>query len=331
MSTIVFGGITGLLLGLAMQAAGLTDARGVQETVAFRQLAMLRMALAFLGFGALMVAGLGWLAVLDVDLLAVRPLDWATLLGGALLGAGVWLCGLLPGTALGGVGGGRLWESLCAVAGCLVGAVALPWVMGWVRPLHDMAWARTTLFRVTLDSPYLLPGGFLGLAVFGFVLLSLAAYIPAARTKDEALVDVRPVEPETPELAPDSMAGMLADKEPLLQDGEAWPLSEDELNEDELIAQEEIPDELPEELDGDPEDEALEVPVMEDHPDLDPEPEEEDMTEALVDMEERAGIGTYVSEEAMPVNARVLVKPDAEDIGTTEEEKEESREPVGKA
>ena len=326
MSTIVFGGVTGLLLGLAMQAAGLTDARGVRETVAFRHLAMLRMALAFLGFGALMVAGLGWLAVLDVDLLAVRPLDWATLLGGVLLGVGVWLCGLLPGTALGGVGGGRLWESLCAVAGCLVGAVALPWVTSWTQPLHDMAWLRATLFRVTLDEPYLLPGGFLGLGIFGLVLLALAAYVPAARTREEALVDVRPVEPEVPELAPNSMAGMIAGKEPLLQDGEAWPL-----NEDELIAQEEIPEELPEELDGELEEEELEAPIMEDHPDLDPEPEEEDMTEALVDMEERAGIGTYVSEEAMPVNARVLVKPDAEDIGATEEEKEESREPVGKA
>lgn len=330
MSTIVFGGLTGLLLGLAMQAAGLTDARGFRDMVAFRHLSMLRMALAFLGFGALMVAVLGWLAVLDVELLAVRPLDWATLLGGVLLGAGVWLCGLLPGTALGGVGGGRLWESLCAVAGCLVGAVALPWVTNWVQPLHDMAWARATLFRVTLDEPYLLPGGFLGLGIFGFVLLALAAYVPAARTREEALVDVRPAEPGVPEMMPDSMAGMIPGKEPLLLDGEAWPL-----NEDELIAQEEIPEELPEELDGDSEnekvDEELEVPIMEDHPDLDPEPEEEDMTEALVDMEERAGIGTYVSEEAMPVNARVLVKPDAEDIGATEEEKEESREPVGKA
>ena len=326
MSTIVFGGVTGLLLGLAMQAAGLTDARGVRETVAFRQLALLKMVLAFLGFGALMVAGLGWLAVLDVDLLTVRPLDWATLLGGVLLGAGVWLCGLLPGTALGGVGGGRLWESLCAVAGCLVGAVALPWVTGWTQPLHDMAWLRATLFRVTLDEPYLLPGGFLGLGIFGLVLLSLSAYVPAARTKDEALVDVRPVEPEVPEMMPNSMVGMIPGKEPLLLDGEAWPL-----NEDELIAQEEIPEELPEEYDGEPEEEELEAPIMEDHPDLDPEPEDEDMTEALVDMEERAGIGTYVSEEAMPVNARVLVKPDEEDIGATEEEKEESREPVGKA
>ena len=140
MSTIVFGGLTGLLLGLATQAAGLTDARRFQHLVALRRNDMLKTVLAFLGFGALMVAFLGWLAVLDVDLLAVRSLNGATLLGGVLAGVAVWLCGLMPGTALGGIGGGRLWESLCAVAGCFVGALALPWVAGWTQPLRSMAW-----------------------------------------------------------------------------------------------------------------------------------------------------------------------------------------------
>lgn len=299
MSTIVFGGLTGLLLGMAMQAAGLTDAGRFRDMLAFRRFCMLKMTLALLGFGALMVALLGWLAVLDVDLLTVRPLDWATLLGGVLLGAGVWLCGLLPGTALGAIGGGRVWEGLCAAVGCLVGVVALPWVTGWTQPLRDMAWSRVTLFRVTLDSPYLLPGGFLGLGIFGFVLLALAAYVPVPQA-------------EAAESAPGEEAALVDTAEPVL-------------NEDEIIAQEEIPEEVPEEVDGEVE------PIMEDHPDLDPEPEDEDMTEALVEMEERAGIGTYVSEEAMPVNARVLVKPDAEAIGAAEEEKEASREPVGKA
>ena len=102
-----------------------------------------------------------------------------------------------------------------------------------------------------------------------------------------------------------------------------------DLPDDELIAQEEIPEELPEEIDGGME--GVDEPILVDHPDLDPEPVEADMTEALVGMEERAGIGTYVSEEAMPVNARVLVKPDAEEIGAVEKKKKKSREPVGKA
>ena len=322
--TLVFGGLTGLLLGLAIQAAGLTDARRFKDMMALRDFSMLKMALSFLGFGALMTAFLGWLAVLDVDLLAVRPLDGATLLGGVLAGAAIWLCGLLPGTALGGVGGGRFWESLCAVAGCFVGAMALPWVSGWAQPLRAMTWLQATVFRVTLDSPYLLPGGFLGLGILGLVLLALSGYVPMPQaTREEPTLRHEPSgEPET--AAEETVVAALPNEEPLVVD-----TVEPVLNEDEIIAQEEIPEELPEELDGDPED--VEEPVMLDHPDLDPEPEDEDMTEALVDMEERAGIGTYVSEEAMPVNARVLVKPDAEEIGAVEEEKEASREPVGKA
>lgn len=324
MSTIIFGGLTGLLLGVTMRAAGLSDARSLRGMAALRDFWMLKMLLSFLGFGAIMTAVFGWLAVLDVDLLTVRPLDGATLIGGVLTGAAVCLCGLLPGTALAGVGGGRLWESLCAVAGCLVGALALPWVAAWVQPMHDAAWSRATIFRVTLDAPYLMPGGFLGLGILGLVLLALAGYVPLVRPAGDETHAVKPEHP--PELAAEeSVTAILPGEETLVVD-----TTEPALNEDEIIAQEEIPEELPEELDGDIE-EDLEEPILVDHPDLDPEPEEEDMTEALVDMEERAGIGTYVSEEAMPVNARVLVKPDAEEIGAVEEEKEASREPVGKA
>ena len=321
MSMIVFGGLTGLALGLAIQAAGLTDAQRFREAIALRRFDMLKILLSFLGFGALMTALLGWLAVLDVDLWTVRPLSAALVLGGVLAGAGIWLCGLLPGTALGGVGGGRFWESLCAVAGCFVGALALPYVSGWVQPLGAMNWSQATLFRVTLDSPYLLPGGFLGLGIFGFVLLALAAYVPMPRAAEEEPSDEAPDEPEEHEFVPVLLPGMGS-----IQADAIDPVVVD----DEIFALDALEDE-PEEIDGDVEEEELTEPVMEDHPDLDPEPEEDDMTEALVEMEERAGIGTYVSEEAMPVNARVLVKPDAEDIGATEEEKEESREPVGKA
>lgn len=328
MSVIVFGGLTGLLLGLAMQSAGLTDARKFQNLTALRRNDMLKMTLAFLGFGALMTAGLGWLAVLDVDLLAVRPLDGATLLGGVLAGAAVWLCGLTPGTALGSIGGGRLWESLCAVAGCFVGALALPWVAGWAQPLHNMPWSQATLFRVTLDSPYLLPGGFLGLGILGVVWLALAAYVPMARAeREEPAKERRPEErheEERDEQIP--VLGVMAGEE-IITDEAIVP----ELPDDELVAQEEIPEELPEEVDGDVHMANIDTKIFLEHRDLDPVPEEEDMTEALVGMEERAGIGTYVSEEAMPVNARVLVKPDAEEIGAVEEKKKKSREPVGKA
>ena len=321
MSTIVFGGLTGLALGLAMQAAGLTDSQRVRDALALKHFGMLKTLLSFLGFGALMTALLGWLAVLDVDLLTVHPLSLLTVLGGVLVGVALWLCGLLPGTALGSMGGGRFWEGLCAVAGCFVGALVLPFVMSWTQPLSAMTWSQATLFRVTLDSPYLLPGGFLGLGIFGFVLLALAAYVPTPRVEQEEPLDEAHDEPEEHEFIPVLLPGMGS-----MQADAIDPAVLD----DEIFALDALEDE-PEEIDGDVEDEKIEEPILTDHPDLDPKPEEEDMTEALVEMEERAGIGTYVSEEAMPANARVLVKPDAEAVGAVEEEKEESREPVGKA
>lgn len=325
MNSLVFGGVCGLLLGMAVQAAGLTRTRAVRDALSWRRTPLLKLALAFAGYGALLTALLGYLAVLDVDLLPVPALDWATLAGGVLTGLGLALTGLTPGTALAAIGGGAAREGLCAMAGCLLGALALPYAADWLAPLRASAWTNATLFRVTLDEPYLLPGGFLGLGVLGLALLILAAWVPSSQAREAEAVRAAE-EPAAPE--PEEPA----------------------LNEDEILAMEEIPDEEPEEVDGEPDAPVMtdhpeleeapamdagepDEPVMTDHPELEEAPEaDEDFTEALVEKEEQAGIGSYLSEEALPVNARVLVKPDAEELGLTEKQKpEKEREPVGKA
>ena len=48
----------------------------------------LRTVLGFLGWGSIMVSFLSWLAVLDVDLLAVSALHGGVLIGGVIAGLG---------------------------------------------------------------------------------------------------------------------------------------------------------------------------------------------------------------------------------------------------
>lgn len=175
MKELITGGMTGLLMGIAIQRCALTDQEHLRGAVAFTRRGLIRVLLAALGLTAILFAFLGWLAVIDVDWLQVIPLHGGTLIGGAVFGAAMAWIGMSPGTALSGVGGGRLLESLCAVMGCLAGGLCLPYLEPLAAPVRGIiSTVEGTFFRVTLDKPYLFSGGFLGQGCVGLVLLAAA-------------------------------------------------------------------------------------------------------------------------------------------------------------
>jgi len=193
MKELITGGITGLLMGIAVQRCGLTDQEQVRGAASFTRRGVIRVLLAALGLTAILFAILGWLAVIDVDWLQVIPLNGGTLIGGAVFGAAMAWIGMSPGTALGGVGGGRLLESLCAVLGCLAGGLCLPYLEPLMAPVRGIIpTVEGTFFRVTLDQPYLFSGGFLGQGCIGLVLLAAALCL---RPEREIEADAPPVQP----------------------------------------------------------------------------------------------------------------------------------------
>lgn len=175
--------LLGGYLGVTLRYARLTEPRTVRQALSLRGGDALRTVLAALGWSMGVVSLLSWLAVIDVELLTVAPLNGAVLLGSVIFGLSAALGGYTPWTALAAVGGGSLPEALCACAGCAAGLWCLPRVEPWLTGLRALLPATAqTLFRVTLDEPYLWQGGFLGQGFLGAVLLMLALYVPSART-----------------------------------------------------------------------------------------------------------------------------------------------------
>ena len=223
MTEIIAGGVAGLLLGMAAQGMGMGDRQRVMASIALRERGMLRATLYALGLGAMLTAFLGWLAVIDVDLLTVLPLHGGTILGAAVFGTAAGLTGVTLGGALTMTGGGRFLEGLCAVIGCLAGAAALPWlgsVTAWAQtwfPAMDQTW-----FRVTLDEPYLLDGGFLGQACLGAVLTALAVILGPERGRETVLEhevrDAQPVSTDAREVREDTVVATLPGEEPVVVD-----------------------------------------------------------------------------------------------------------------
>ena len=359
MTEIIAGGVAGLLLGLAAQGMGMGDRQQVQESIALRSRGMLRATLYALGLGTMLTAFLGWLAVIDVDLLTVLPLHGGIILGAVVFGTAAGLTGVTLGGALTMTGGGRFLEGLCAVIGCLAGAAALP----WLGPV--MTWAQTwfpameqTLFRVTLDGPYLWSGGFLGQACLGAVLAALAVILGSERKEEPAAQpesrDVPPVSTDAEEVREETVVATLPGEEPVVVDtaapeeadapvqpGTNQPESDDDAagqdapeDAGDVSAAPEVADapvkpgenqpkqdaeaagqdsaDPPPEPPTDKNDEATEeIPVMMDHPELDTPPEDTgDWTEQMARLEEDAGQGTPVQEEALPVGARAVGEPE---------------------
>lgn len=182
MSGYVLPGVIGLLLGLTLRWTQLCRPGALRAALALRVSHALRSLLYFLGAGMALTALLMWLAVIDVDSVVVLPLSLGTLLGGTISGAAIALSGYTPLTAFAGVGSARPPEALCTLAGCLTGTLLLPLLDAPLSALQGLPpLSAATLFRTTLDEPFLLGGGFLAQGCAGALLMAIAICIPSNR------------------------------------------------------------------------------------------------------------------------------------------------------
>lgn len=219
MTGYLLPGIPGLLLGLTLCWTGLSRPESLRATMALRCCHPLRSLLYAIGVPMALTALLSWLAVIDVDGIAVLPLTAGALAGGALFGIAAGLCGFTPLTAFAGLGGSRWPEALCTLAGCLAAALALPHLTGPLEALRALPpQSAATLFEVTLDEPFLLGGGFLGQACAGLLLMAIAICVPSNLRRDAPAQAAVPEEADIPE---EEAADSGASGEPDAPDGPA--------------------------------------------------------------------------------------------------------------
>lgn len=219
----ILPGILGLFLGLMGSWCGLVTPAGLRNALGLRRSYALRSALYALGAAMAMTALLCWLAMIDVDSIDVYPLSGGVLMAGGLFGLAAGLSGFTPLTGFAGAAHHPL-EALCVIAGALL-TVQLPLPEGLFADLPPRIDA--TLFRVTLDEPFLLGGGFLGQACAGLLLMALAMCIPSPRVRlltDEEILR-RAQEASSAEDAPppeeapaDTFVASLPGEEPLVVD-----------------------------------------------------------------------------------------------------------------
>lgn len=184
MSRYVLPGTLGLLVGLLLHWAGFSRQERLRRALGLRRSLPLRSGLTAIGWAITVTALLCWLAVIDVDAIEVLPLSLGVLAGGTVMGVAAGLCGFTPSTAFAGLGAGRALEALCVLAGCAATTLLLPHLDGLLSPLQQAApYSAATLFKATLDEPFLLGGGFMGQGAVGGVVIAIAMAITIRNAK----------------------------------------------------------------------------------------------------------------------------------------------------
>ena len=215
MTAYLIPGIMGLLMGLLLRWTGFFRADNLRLALGLRRAKSgwfdpLRSGLTAIGYAMALTALLCWLAVIDVDDIRVLALSLGALVGGAVFGVCAGLCGFTPTTAFAGLGAGNAAEALCVLAGCFAGSALLRPLDGLFAPLRTAPpYAAATLFKMTLDEPFLLSGGFLAQGCAGLLLAVIALCIPSPRPVilTEAEIAARAQEAPAEEAPKETSAG----------------------------------------------------------------------------------------------------------------------------
>lgn len=174
LAAILLGLAMGVAFGFFLEKARVFEPAVILGQFQFRSFLMLRVFLAGVAAGLVVLAmltGFGWAKLAPKALLPT-----ADIAGGLILGAGIALAGACPGTVLAQIGAGYR-DAWFTLAGGILGALAFTYAEPALRPLLDMAGQG----RLTLDTTTGVPFWMLALGfatVLALVLAGLERWRP---------------------------------------------------------------------------------------------------------------------------------------------------------
>ena len=171
-TSLVVAFVIGIGFGWFLERAGFGSAKKLVSQFYLNDLAVFKVMFTAIVTAMLGVFYLGWLGVLDLDLLYLSDTNlWPQIAGGLLLGVGFVIGGYCPGTSMVALVTGKL-DAIAFVAGVLFGVLAIGEAFPLVRTFYESGnYGRLTLPQV-LHLPY-------GVVVFLVVLMALGGFAAA--------------------------------------------------------------------------------------------------------------------------------------------------------
>lgn len=166
----------GLFFGFALYYAGATESKNIINMLSLKDLSLATIILGAIGLGSLVVGVLGVFHLMPLSHFDIKPMNIGVILGGAVFGIGFGLIGSCPGTAVAALFT-NFKKAIWIVVGGLTGAFtfSISYKLLLSHGLIDnFNFGKLTLFNLLPQNPHIFNIGFVGLALFGILLLGLS-------------------------------------------------------------------------------------------------------------------------------------------------------------
>jgi len=164
--------VIGIAFGWFLERAGFGSAKKLVSQFYLNDLAVFKVMFTAIVTAMLGVFYLGWMGVLDLQLLYLPDTNlWPQLVGGLVLGFGFVIGGYCPGTSMVAIATGKI-DALFFVAGVLFGVFAIGEAFPLVRGFYESG----NFGRLTLPEVFHLP---YGVVVFLVTLMALGGFVLA--------------------------------------------------------------------------------------------------------------------------------------------------------
>lgn len=171
--------ILGSFFGFALYYVGATNSKKIKAMLSLTDMSLAKIIFMAIGIGSIVVALLNIFNLFDPSHFSIKKMNLGVIVGGIIFGIGFALIGSCPGTLLAGLFT-NIKRNLVAIIGGLVGAFTFTLMYPYfksIKMFDILNINQLTLFKITnVDS--LFPIGFIGLLIFGIILVLIGYFLP---------------------------------------------------------------------------------------------------------------------------------------------------------
>lgn len=166
----------GLLFGFALYYAGATESKNIINMLTLKDLSLATIILGAIGLGSFVVGILGMFHMIPLSHFNIKPMNIGVILGGIMFGIGFGLIGSCPGTAVAALFTNfkkAIWIIIGGLTGALTFSVSYKYLLSYGL-IDNFNFGKMTLFNLLSQNPHIFNIGFIGLVIFGILLLVIS-------------------------------------------------------------------------------------------------------------------------------------------------------------
>lgn len=178
---IILAIILGSLFGFALYVAGASNPSKLTAMLRLEYIELMKIILFAIGFASLLLALANIIGIFNVDHFNIKSMNLGVIVGGVIFGFGFGWAGTCPGTCVAALTGVGYKKAIVAVIGGLLGAFCFSITYGWWNRMglfRTLNIGKITLFQISKQFDYLLPGSFWSLLVVGILFMIGAILLP---------------------------------------------------------------------------------------------------------------------------------------------------------